>query len=86
MATHIEAMQPRVTFAVSRPCADGRCPEGTWRCSCQDGYGCGVYVEELTASELSYYEHEGSDAQRCEMRAYLDEERDADGEAVAMAA
>ena len=85
MATHIGAMQP-ITYRVERTCPRGYCHEHTYACTCWPVPDVEACVDELTASELSYYEHEGTDAQRNEVRAYLDEERDVDGVAVAMAA
>ena len=69
------ATQP-VTFRVERPCPVGHCHEGTHRCTCWPVPDVEACVDELTASELDYYEREGTGAQRNEVRAYLDEERD----------
>lgn len=68
----MSATQP-ITFRVERPCQPGYCHEHTAQCACWPLPEVDATADELTDAEIERYMHEGTDAQRNEIRAYLDE-------------
>lgn len=72
-----------ITFRVERACPPRYCHEGTYQCTCWPLPEVDATVDEMTDAEIARYAREGTDAQRNEIRAYQDEERDYETAALA---
>lgn len=69
------------TFTVLRPCRTGECDQSDdGRCDCHGARGVEVDVDELTEAELAHFLREGTDAQRSEIRAWLDDDGEDEAE------